>query len=72
MAVFSKLSAAVMVVGLGSTVMGQSLVPTQDIVLPSSQSATDPLKFLGANSPWFAGEFLRSGGWKETSVTDIT
>jgi hypothetical protein len=32
------------------------LSPPQDIVLPSSDSAKEPLKWLGANSPWFAGE----------------
>lgn len=31
------------------------LAPEQDINLPSSESATDPLKWLGANSPYFAG-----------------
>lgn len=55
MAVFSKLSVVVAVVGLGAKGLTQNLVPEQDIVLPSSGSASDPLKFLGANSPWFAG-----------------
>lgn len=32
------------------------LNPAQDIVLPaSSSSASNPLEWLGANSPWFAG-----------------
>ncbi|KAH8682989.1 histidine phosphatase superfamily [Tricladium varicosporioides] len=31
------------------------LAPEQDIFLPSSDSASEPLKWLGANSPWFAG-----------------
>jgi acid phosphatase len=31
------------------------LSPVQDIILPSSESATSPLTNLGANSPWFAG-----------------
>ncbi|OTB05876.1 hypothetical protein M426DRAFT_319564 [Hypoxylon sp. CI-4A] len=33
----------------------QYLAPTQDINLPSSQSATNPLERLGANGPWYAG-----------------
>lgn len=32
------------------------LAPAQDIVLPSSETATDPLTLLGANSPYFAGK----------------
>ncbi len=31
------------------------LAPGQDIVLPSSDSASNPLEWLGANSPFFAG-----------------
>ncbi|EPE34607.1 Phosphoglycerate mutase-like protein [Glarea lozoyensis ATCC 20868] len=31
------------------------LSPVQDIILPSSDTATSPLTQLGANSPWFAG-----------------
>lgn len=31
------------------------LNPVQDIVLSASESATNPLEWLGANSPWFAG-----------------
>lgn len=31
------------------------LAPAQDIVLPPSSSASNPLEWLGANSPWFAG-----------------
>jgi hypothetical protein len=34
------------------------LSPVQDIILPSSESATSPLTQLGANSPWFAGKFV--------------
>ncbi|KAH8909067.1 histidine acid phosphatase [Coniochaeta sp. PMI_546] len=33
----------------------QFLAPAQDINLPASESATSPLQWLGANSPWFAG-----------------
>jgi hypothetical protein len=32
------------------------LSPAQDIVLPASGSASNPLEWLGANSPYFAGE----------------
>ncbi|KAB8301680.1 hypothetical protein EYC80_003514 [Monilinia laxa] len=31
------------------------LAPEQDIVLPSSESSTNPLAFLGASSPYFKG-----------------
>jgi acid phosphatase len=40
----------------GQATAVQFLAPTQDIDLPASQSATSPLQWLGANSPWFAGE----------------
>jgi acid phosphatase len=33
----------------------QMLAPSQDINLPATGSATNPLEWLGANSPWFAG-----------------
>jgi hypothetical protein len=33
------------------------LSPDQDIVLPSSALASNPLILLGANSPYFAGLF---------------
>jgi hypothetical protein len=45
---------------LTSTVHASSatifLAPEQDIVLPSSDSASNPLEWLGANSPYFTGE----------------
>jgi len=41
---------------LANSVTGQIyLSPSQDINLPSSNSATNPLTKLGANSPYFAG-----------------
>ncbi|PQE31175.1 histidine acid phosphatase protein [Rutstroemia sp. NJR-2017a WRK4] len=44
---------------LTSTVHASSatifLAPEQDIVLPSSDSASNPLEWLGANSPYFTG-----------------
>ena len=49
-----RLSAAL----VGSATAAQVLAPTQDINLPASESATEPLKWLGANGPWFAGEYL--------------
>ncbi|KAI1762994.1 phosphoglycerate mutase-like protein [Hypoxylon sp. FL1150] len=33
----------------------QYLAPLQDIDFPSSESATNPLQWLGANGPWYAG-----------------
>ncbi|ORY71158.1 histidine acid phosphatase [Pseudomassariella vexata] len=40
---------------VGVSAAGQILAPTQDINYPSSGSAIDPLKWLGANGPWYAG-----------------
>jgi acid phosphatase len=39
----------------GVSAAGQILAPTQDINFPMSETATDPLKWLGANGPWYAG-----------------
>ncbi|KAI1336217.1 histidine acid phosphatase [Xylariaceae sp. FL0016] len=39
----------------GVSAAGQMLAPQQDINLPSSETATSPLKWVGANGPWFAG-----------------
>ncbi|KAI1377456.1 phosphoglycerate mutase-like protein [Hypoxylon crocopeplum] len=36
-------------------VVPQYLAPPQDIIFPSSESATNPLQWLGANGPWYAG-----------------
>lgn len=52
-------AAAVLV--LSAVVEGSApvyLSPVQDILLPGSESATNPLTSLGANSPWFAGMFF--------------
>ncbi|KAF8859661.1 phosphoglycerate mutase-like protein, partial [Acephala macrosclerotiorum] len=38
--------------GVGATTF---LAPEQDIVLPVSETASEPLEWLGANSPYFAG-----------------
>lgn len=40
---------------VGSAMAAQMLAPAQDINLPPSASASEPLKWLGANSPYFAG-----------------
>ncbi|KAK2603016.1 hypothetical protein N8I77_009504 [Diaporthe amygdali] len=40
---------------VGSLSAAQMLAPTNDINLPASETASEPLKWLGANSPWFAG-----------------
>lgn len=57
-------AAAVLVLSAASAVVEASapvyLSPVQDILLPASGSATNPLTSLGANSPWFAGMFLFS------------
>ena len=41
---------------VGSATAAQMLAPTNDINLPASETASEPLKWLGANSPWFAGK----------------
>lgn len=48
-----KTAAALAVVG--SVSAAQMLAPINDINLPASETASEPLKWLGANSPWFAG-----------------
>jgi hypothetical protein len=51
-----NLASAAAVLALSSSVVGQTyLSPEQDIVLPDSSSAANPLVWLGANSPWYAG-----------------
>lgn len=54
MAILSSLPLFAIV--LTSTVNGQIyLSPDNDINLPASNSATNPLTWLGANGPYFAG-----------------
>lgn len=62
MAVLSTMKTVGVVMLLGSAgVSGQTfLAPEQDIVLPASSSATEPLEWLGANSPYFDGGFFLS------------
>lgn len=43
---------------IGSAAAVQYLAPAQDINLPASETAKEPLKWLGANSPWFAGMII--------------
>lgn len=43
---------------VGSAMAAQMLAPIQDINLPASESASEPLKWLGGNSPYFAGTRL--------------
>ena len=40
----------------GAATALQYLAPEQDINLPSSNSAREPLQWLGANGPYHAGE----------------
>lgn len=45
---------------VGSATAAQMLSPIQDINLPASESASEPLQWLGANSPYFAGKTISS------------
>jgi len=59
MAVFRSMSlasATVLLVQLNGVQATTFLSPEQDIVLPASGSASNPLQWAGANSPYFAGE----------------
>lgn len=40
---------------MGTAMAAQMLAPIQDINLPASDSASEPLKWLGGNGPYFAG-----------------
>lgn len=58
MAVFRSISLAsaiVILTRLNGVQATTFLSPEQDIVLPASGSASEPLEWLGANSPYFAG-----------------
>jgi len=59
MAIFHSinLTTAVLLFAGTSAVSATLLAPAQDIILPSTDSASDPLTLLGANSPYFAGIF---------------
>jgi hypothetical protein len=55
MAVFRSISLVCAVASMGVQATTY-LSPAQDIILPESGSASNPLEWLGANSPYFAGE----------------
>ncbi|KAH8768667.1 histidine phosphatase superfamily [Hyaloscypha sp. PMI_1271] len=58
MAVFRSISLAsvtVLLAHLNGVQATTFLAPEQDIVLPASGSASEPLEWAGANSPYFAG-----------------
>jgi hypothetical protein len=54
----SLASATLLLTQLNGVQATTFLAPEQDIVLPSSGSASEPLEWAGANSPYFAGELL--------------
>jgi hypothetical protein len=57
MVVFSRIASAVAI--LSAIAQAQTyLSPAQDILLPASGSAENPLEWLGANGPNFAGELV--------------
>ncbi|KAJ5316526.1 hypothetical protein N7508_001034 [Penicillium antarcticum] len=41
--------------GLTATVQCEVLAPANDILFPSSETSSNPLKYAGGNSPYFAG-----------------
>lgn len=53
---------ALLFLSVSGAATAQSLNPAQDIVLPASSSAKEPLEWLGANGPWFTGEFVPWSG----------
>lgn len=59
MAVLSSLKFAGVLALATTTVQAQVfLAPPNDILLPASDSAKEPLQWLAANSPYFAGELF--------------
>ncbi|KAK7966785.1 uncharacterized protein PG986_001062 [Apiospora aurea] len=52
----SSLIIGVSLAAAGASAAGQPLAPAQDINLPAGANAAEPLKWLGANGPWFAGD----------------
>ena len=61
MAVLSSLRFAGIAALLATTTCVQAqvfLAPPNDILLPPSASAKEPLQWLAANSPYFAGELF--------------
>lgn len=51
-------SSLVASVALAGAATAQLLAPANDIYLPASESAEQPLQWLGGNSPYFAGKPL--------------
>jgi hypothetical protein len=62
----SLASATVLLAHLNGVQATTFLSPEQDIMLPASGSASEPLEWAGANSPYFAGEYTFS----KTSVNE--
>ena len=61
-----NLASAVAILALSTGVAcTMYLSPEQDIVLPNSDSAVNPLIWLGASSPWFAGMCFSSPNWED-------
>ena len=61
MAVFSSLRFASVVAALAAVGDATTyLSPAQDVLLPASGSVTNPLEWLGANGPYYAGESFLS------------
>ena len=53
MSIARSLTASLALAGTATAL--QYLAPVQDINLPSSESAKEPLQWLGANGPYHAG-----------------
>lgn len=45
---------------VGSATAAQFLAPANSINLPASESSSEPLQWLGGNSPYFAGSNIPS------------
>jgi hypothetical protein len=61
MAVFRSISLAsvtLLLAQLNAVQATTFLSPEQDIVLPASDLASEPLEWAGANSPYFSGNFF--------------
>lgn len=53
--VASKFLGTFVAAAVGVSAVDQFLAPAQDINFPVGANAKDPLKWLGANGPWYAG-----------------
>jgi acid phosphatase len=54
--VFLQYAAALVAAAHFASAAPQFLAPEQDINFPSSATATNPLRWLGANGPWASGK----------------